>query len=194
MLAAHRNNYEILKCLLDRGATLPVPHDVRCGCDDCMNSSQTDSLRHSQSRINAYRALSSSSLIALSSRDPIMTAFELSWELRRLSRMETEFRTEYNVSKSFLCTRTAIAQAKFESMFACRKCVKMYKSLRLHYWIIRERLMSWRWCWIIIRCLDSMCGSREIINRWNDWSWPFRTNKNRLESDAFSWLINNQSK
>jgi hypothetical protein len=35
-------------------------------------------------------------LIALSSRDPILTAFELSWELRRLSRMETEFRMEYN--------------------------------------------------------------------------------------------------
>lgn len=49
-----------------------------------------------QSRINAYKALSSSSLIALSSRDPILTAFELSWELRRLSRMETEFRAEYN--------------------------------------------------------------------------------------------------
>lgn len=32
-----------------------------------------------------------------SSRDPILTAFELSWELRRLSRMETEFRKEYNV-------------------------------------------------------------------------------------------------
>jgi hypothetical protein len=52
-----------------------------------------------QSRINAYKALSSSSLIALSSRDPILTAFELSWELRRLSRMETEFRAEYNVMR-----------------------------------------------------------------------------------------------
>lgn len=64
-LAAHRNNYEILKLLLDRGASLPMPHDVRCGCDECVHSSTTDSLRHSQSRINAYRALSSSSLIAL---------------------------------------------------------------------------------------------------------------------------------
>lgn len=98
MLAAHRNNYEILKILLDRGATLPMPHDARCGCDECVTSSQTDSLRHSQSRINAYRALSSSSLIALSSHDPILTAFELSWELRRLSRMESEFRVEYIVS------------------------------------------------------------------------------------------------
>lgn len=29
ILAAHRNNYEILKILLDRGATLPMPHDIR---------------------------------------------------------------------------------------------------------------------------------------------------------------------
>lgn len=29
ILAAHRNNYEILKLLLDRGASLPMPHDVR---------------------------------------------------------------------------------------------------------------------------------------------------------------------
>lgn len=29
ILAAHRNNYEIIKILLDRGATLPMPHDVK---------------------------------------------------------------------------------------------------------------------------------------------------------------------
>nr|QDQ16917.1 transient receptor potential [Danaus plexippus] len=95
ILAAHRNHYEILKLLLDRGATLPVPHDVKCGCDECVKSSSEDSLRHSQARINAYRALSSPSLIALSSADPLLTAFELSWELGRLSQMETEFRIEY---------------------------------------------------------------------------------------------------
>ncbi|XP_066598089.1 transient receptor potential protein [Prorops nasuta] len=96
ILAAHKNNYEILKILLDRGATLPTPHDARCGCDECVTSSEQDSLRHSQARINAYRALTSPSLIALSSRDPLLTAFELSWELRHLSRMEQEFRAEYN--------------------------------------------------------------------------------------------------
>ena len=31
ILAAHRDNYEIIKILLDRGSTLPMPHDVRCG-------------------------------------------------------------------------------------------------------------------------------------------------------------------
>ncbi|XP_033338416.2 transient receptor potential isoform X2 [Megalopta genalis] len=96
ILAAHKNNYEILKILLDRGATLPSPHDARCGCDECVSSSEQDSLRHSRARINAYRALTSPSLIALSSKDPLLTAFELSWELRRLSQMEQEFRFEYN--------------------------------------------------------------------------------------------------
>ncbi|KAJ8728725.1 hypothetical protein PYW07_006421 [Mythimna separata] len=100
ILAAHRNHYEILKILLDRGATLPVPHDVKCGCDECVKSSQEDSLRHSQARINAYRALSSPSLIALSSADPLLTAFQLSWELGRLSRMETEFRVEYKALRT----------------------------------------------------------------------------------------------
>uniref|UniRef100_A0A903WR35 Transient receptor ion channel domain-containing protein n=2 Tax=Anopheles darlingi TaxID=43151 RepID=A0A903WR35_ANODA len=95
ILAAHRDNYEIIKILLDRGAILPMPHDVRCGCDDCVTSRQEDSLRHSRSRINAYRALASPSLVALSSKDPILTAFELSWELRRLSFLEHEFKNEY---------------------------------------------------------------------------------------------------
>ncbi|XP_048512016.1 transient receptor potential-gamma protein isoform X5 [Athalia rosae] len=95
ILSAHRDNYEIIKILLDRGATLPMPHDVRCGCDECVTSRMEDSLRHSRSRINAYRALASPSLIALSSKDPILTAFELSWELRRLSFLEHEFKVEY---------------------------------------------------------------------------------------------------
>lgn len=34
-------------------------------------------------------------MIALSSRDPIHTAFELSWQLRRLSFLEPEFKSEY---------------------------------------------------------------------------------------------------
>ncbi|XP_032796648.2 transient-receptor-potential-like protein [Daphnia magna] len=95
ILAAHRNNYEILKILLDRGATIPIPHDVQCGCSDCIRGVLEDSLRHSMSRINAYRALSSPSLIALSSNDPILSAFELSCELKRLAYLETEFRQEY---------------------------------------------------------------------------------------------------
>ncbi|XP_044254648.1 transient-receptor-potential-like protein [Tribolium madens] len=84
-LAAHRNNYEILKILLDRGATIPMPHDIKCGCDECIKESEEDYLRHSLARLNEYKALASPSLIALSSSDPILTAFQLSWELRNLA-------------------------------------------------------------------------------------------------------------
>ncbi|KAL6265608.1 hypothetical protein P5V15_002402 [Pogonomyrmex californicus] len=95
VLAAQRNNYEILKLLLDRGATLPMPHDVRCGCDDCLQATIDDPLRLSSTRISEYKALASPCLIALSSSDPLMTAFQLSWELRELAVSEPESRTEY---------------------------------------------------------------------------------------------------
>ncbi|NEU34629.1 hypothetical protein GN156_28660, partial [bacterium LRH843] len=72
MLTDHKQNYEIVKIVLDRGATLPMPHDVRCGCDVCIRDSNEDSLRHSMSRVNEYRALASPSLIVLSSNDPIL--------------------------------------------------------------------------------------------------------------------------
>lgn len=99
ILAAHKDNYEILKILLDKSASLPMPHDVRCRCRDCVYTIEDDCLYHSRSRINAYRALSSPSLICLSSIDPILTAFELSWEMRRLSKAENEFKQDYLVSE-----------------------------------------------------------------------------------------------
>ncbi|XP_030388495.1 transient-receptor-potential-like protein [Scaptodrosophila lebanonensis] len=95
ILAAHKNNFEILRILLDRGAAVPVPHDIRCGCEECVRLSSEDSLRHSLSRVNIYRALCSPSLICLTSHDPILTAFQLSWELRNLSLTEQECKAEY---------------------------------------------------------------------------------------------------
>ncbi|XP_075166028.1 transient receptor potential-like isoform X2 [Haematobia irritans] len=95
ILAAHKNNFEILKILLDRGAAVPVPHDIRCGCEECVRLTSEDSLRHSLARVNIYRALSSPSLICLTSHDPILTAFQLSWELRNLAFTEQESKAEY---------------------------------------------------------------------------------------------------
>lgn len=95
ILAAHRNNYEILKILIERGVSIPKPHDAKCGCEECRSSIRYDGLRHSRSRLNIYRALASPSLMSLCSEDPILTAFELSWELRRLSHRENEFKDEY---------------------------------------------------------------------------------------------------
>ncbi|XP_019943540.2 short transient receptor potential channel 4-like [Paralichthys olivaceus] len=95
ILAAHTNNYQIIKLLVQRGVSIPQPHAVRCNCVECVSSSDVDSLRHSRSRLNIYKALSSPSLIALSSEDPFLTAFQLSWELKELSTVENEFKSEY---------------------------------------------------------------------------------------------------
>ncbi|KAK2823410.1 hypothetical protein Q7C36_020010 [Tachysurus vachellii] len=95
ILAAHTNNYEIIKLLVQKGVSVPQPHEVRCNCVECVSGSDVDSLRQSRSRLNIYRALSSPSLIALSSEDPFLTAFRLSWELQELSKVENEFKAEY---------------------------------------------------------------------------------------------------
>ncbi|XP_023118634.2 short transient receptor potential channel 4b [Amphiprion ocellaris] len=95
ILAAHTNNYEIIKLLVQRGVSIPQPHAVRCNCVECASSSDVDGLRHSRSRLNIYKALASPSLIALSSEDPFLTAFQLSWELKELSTVENEFKSEY---------------------------------------------------------------------------------------------------
>ena len=73
-----------------------------------MNWTLLHSLRHSRSRINAYRALASPSLIALSSKDPILTAFELSWELKQLAFAEYEFKSEYLVRKKIFLTKNIL--------------------------------------------------------------------------------------
>ncbi|KAK3883627.1 hypothetical protein Pcinc_012068 [Petrolisthes cinctipes] len=100
ILAAHKNNYEILKMLLDRGASLPMPHDIKCACDECITANAEDSLRYSHARINAYRALSSPSLICLSSSDPFLTAFVLSEDLKKLAVMEKEFVKDYQALRT----------------------------------------------------------------------------------------------
>ncbi|KAK3531910.1 hypothetical protein QTP70_034417 [Hemibagrus guttatus] len=106
ILAAHTNNYEIIKMLVQKGVSVPQPHEVRCNCSECVSSSDVDSLRHSRSRLNIYKALASPSLIALSSEDPFLTAFQLSWELQELSKVENEFKAEYE-ELSCQCKRFA---------------------------------------------------------------------------------------
>ena len=49
MLSAHRDNYEIIKILLERGDRIPKPHNVQCACKACITSSGDDALCHSRS-------------------------------------------------------------------------------------------------------------------------------------------------
>ncbi|KAG9351067.1 hypothetical protein JZ751_024957 [Albula glossodonta] len=104
ILAAHRNNYEILTMLLKQDISLPRPHAVGCECTLCNAKNKKDSLRHSRHvtppqlsdprpafRLDIYRCLASPSLIMLTEEDPILRAFELSADLQELSLVEVEF-------------------------------------------------------------------------------------------------------
>ncbi|KAL8589975.1 hypothetical protein ACOMHN_007001 [Nucella lapillus] len=95
ILAAQKNQYEIVQLLLLRGETILKPHKFSCGCQECRNKMKFDQLRLAKYRLNAYRGLASEAYISLSSKDPIYTAFELGSELKRLSRVEKHFKADY---------------------------------------------------------------------------------------------------
>ena len=88
MLASYKNQYQIVQLLLWRGERIQKPHKFKCACNECSNKQKFDQLRSAKYRLNAYRGLASEAYISLSSKDPILTAFELAEELRKLSRAE----------------------------------------------------------------------------------------------------------
>ncbi len=97
MLSAQYNRNEIVQILLINGDRITKPHDYNCKCNECINRFKFDSLRHAQSRLNAFRGLASESYISLASIDPILTAFELGYELRLLANKEKYFKNEYSL-------------------------------------------------------------------------------------------------
>ncbi|ESO05324.1 hypothetical protein HELRODRAFT_191443 [Helobdella robusta] len=95
ILAAHRNNHEIIQLFLSKQQTIAKPHSISCHCCDCTAKQNCDSLKRSISRLNAYKALASPAYMALSSQDPIMTTFQLRQEMKKLAQVEKEFKNEY---------------------------------------------------------------------------------------------------
>ncbi|KAM7535485.1 hypothetical protein Aperf_G00000091743 [Anoplocephala perfoliata] len=92
ILASICNQFEILQLLLSRGARIERPHKSSCSCSDCVEMYKEDTLKYSLWRINTYRALASPAWISLTSPDPILAAFKLSWELVHLASRENEFK------------------------------------------------------------------------------------------------------
>ncbi|XP_070566930.1 short transient receptor potential channel 4-like [Ptychodera flava] len=82
ILAAHHNDYDIIKLLLKRGAT-PIA---------CTGSSRTEkhTIQHSVGTLNVYKALASEAYMSV-----IEFETELCEELRRESSKEYEFREQY---------------------------------------------------------------------------------------------------
>ncbi|XP_077991582.1 short transient receptor potential channel 4-like [Glandiceps talaboti] len=88
VLAAHHNNYDIIKLLLEYGATIEDPESYNF-------TSEKFTLQHSMATINIYRALASESYMSLTCKDPITEAFQLSSKLTEISERDYEFRTQY---------------------------------------------------------------------------------------------------
>lgn len=138
----------------------------RCGCDECVTSRFEDSLRHSRSRINAYRALASPSLIALSSKDPILTAFELSWELRRYTG-GGDVKLKRNRVGSIISVSDWVS---WSTNFAAniRNYENSARTLPRPFWITRGALTSLKCSSITIRWGPPLSTEIECI--WIDWS------------------------
>ena len=92
ILAAQHNRFEIVLLLLMKGQTIEKPHKHDCMCMECKGKTEFDELRFAKSRLNAYRGLASEAYISLSSKDPILTAFELGQELREVAKAEKYFK------------------------------------------------------------------------------------------------------
>ncbi|KAJ8034894.1 Short transient receptor potential channel 5 [Holothuria leucospilota] len=89
MLACHSANYNIIKLLLGYGARVPDPSSAE------LQRTEQHTLQHSVGILNLYRAHSCGLYIAMTSPDPIATAFSLGEQLQKLSISEYEFRQEY---------------------------------------------------------------------------------------------------
>uniref|UniRef100_A0A0X3PE78 Transient-receptor-potential-like protein n=1 Tax=Schistocephalus solidus TaxID=70667 RepID=A0A0X3PE78_SCHSO len=106
ILASICNQFEILQLLLSRGARIERPHRSNCSCNDCIMMNREDSLKYSLWRMNTYRALASPAWISLTSPDPVLAAFKLSWELCNLASRENEFK-EVFIQLSEQCKKYA---------------------------------------------------------------------------------------
>ncbi|XP_055355691.1 short transient receptor potential channel 4-like isoform X2 [Paramacrobiotus metropolitanus] len=99
MLAAHLDDFNMVKLLVDRGHKLLRPHppDCMCGRLECSGSkgSIMTLLEYSKRRYNAYRALCSPAYITLSSRDVLKSCFKLCGELVSCASKEPELLQKY---------------------------------------------------------------------------------------------------
>lgn len=97
ILAAQRNQFEIVKMLLGMGDTIEEPHHPYCSCQDCGSAlASGDELKIAKTRLNVYKGLASDAYISLSSRDPILQAFNLAHTLKETAEIEKYFKVFVN--------------------------------------------------------------------------------------------------
>ncbi|XP_072049788.1 LOW QUALITY PROTEIN: short transient receptor potential channel 1-like [Amphiura filiformis] len=108
VLAAHRNNFSMIKMLVEVGARIP---EITA---DTFQTAATDSLQQSVGSLELYKGLASDAYVVLSSDDPINRCFTLCSNLRKLSEIEVEFKPSYLelIAKMENCSQELIGQAR----------------------------------------------------------------------------------
>ncbi|XP_030649143.1 transient receptor potential cation channel subfamily C member 2b [Chanos chanos] len=106
-LACQKDLYEIVTMLTQKGHVIPWPHKISCACLECRNGRQYDLLKFSLSRINTYRGIASRAYLSITADDPMLSAFRLSRDLRKLSKKEPEFKPQY-LALEELCQEFAV--------------------------------------------------------------------------------------
>ena len=93
ILAAQKNQFEIVKMLLAMGEKIEEPHHPYCSCGECAQAhSSEDELKIAKTRLNVYRGLASDAYICLSSSDPVLRAFHLARKLKENAEIEKYFK------------------------------------------------------------------------------------------------------
>ena len=92
MLAAQKEQTNIVTLLLELGERIEEPHKYDCPCDECEASVLTENLKTARVRLNAYRGLCSIAYILQTSKDPILRAFDLCDKTHWLSTQEKHFK------------------------------------------------------------------------------------------------------
>ena len=96
IFAAQCGHFEIIEMLIERGHVMSKPHAPNCACEECKSHVLEGDLLHGESmRLDLYRAFTSPAYISHTTDDPVLTAFELSKELKDYSNMLPEFKTPY---------------------------------------------------------------------------------------------------
>jgi len=97
MLAAHKEDRDMISLLLKQGHYIQKPHMMHCWCpEQCRDvKSRGERLEDSYARFDTYKALASPLFMCLTSQDPILTAFQLSHELGICVEKEREFKADY---------------------------------------------------------------------------------------------------
>lgn len=101
VLAAQRNQFEIVKLLLSMGESITEPHDYHCTCVHCRGAESFDELRFAKTRLNLYKGLASEAYISLSNNDPLLAAFELGHTLKKNAELEKHFKVCIHVPKQY---------------------------------------------------------------------------------------------